>query len=127
MKLNAHWALRVYPNLKGQSGKNVWKIFQKEQARPEKTQRTFINHKPNQKLDLEWTMNGLENQFRVNIKHETVNIEVKLPHLKKNKNQIAASGQKPKPAHSALKLEWKHFKPQNNSLFFLNSLWGDQT
>ena len=93
----------------------------KSRTRPETTQRAFINHKTNQKLELEWTMNGLENQFRVNIKHKTVNIEVKLPHLKKN--QIAPSGQNPKPAHS-LKLEWKHFKPQNRSLFLLQLVFG---
>ena len=45
MKLKAYWTLLFYPNLKGQSGKNVWKILKKEQDKAWNNSKNF--HKPN--------------------------------------------------------------------------------
>ena len=85
-------------------------------------------HWLNKKLDLEWTMNGLEKPFRKKIRSKKlkkiVKIKVKLLHV--NRKPLARKRifvQTPFP-HSTLKLEWKKFTPQNHSLFRSTSCFG---
>ena len=55
---------------------------------------------------------------------KTVNIEVKLPHVNKKPLTIKRIFVQTPYSHSTLKLERKHFTPQNHSLFRSISCFG---